>query len=148
MKGIETAEILLVEDNADDADLALRALRKRGITAPVHVSRDGAEAIEYFFGAGSGAVGEVVRIPQIVLLDLKLPKVSGLEVLKRLRHDGRTRAVPVVVLTSSREEADVEQAYLSGANSYIVKPVDFESFMEAVGTLCHYWLELNRWPAR
>jgi two-component system response regulator len=148
MKGLETAEILLVEDNADDAELALRALRKRGITVPVRVSRDGAEAIEYFFGAGSGTSGETVRIPQIVLLDLKLPKVGGLEVLRRLRQDERTRAVPVVVLTSSREEADVRQAYLSGANSYIVKPVDFESFMEVVGMLCHYWLELNQGPVR
>lgn len=132
-------EILLVEDNASDAELTLRALKQRNLANEVHVCRDGAEALE-FFGRGSGPV------PKVVLLDLKLPKVDGLEVLRRLKNDERTRTIPVVVLTSSREEPDIERAYELGANSYIVKPVDFEAFARAVSDVGLYWLLLNHPP--
>lgn len=144
----EVAEILLVEDNADDAELAIRALRKRGIAGPVRLAKDGAEALEFLFGLGPNGADVDVRKPRVVFLDLKLPKVSGLDVLRRLRQDETMKAIPVVVLTSSQEEADVREAYLSGANSYVVKPVEFESFMEAVGSMGHYWLVLNEAPAR
>ena len=132
-------EILLVEDNANDAELTLRALKQRNLANQVHVCRDGAEAMD-FFADGAGPV------PKVVLLDLKLPKVDGLEVLRRLKHDGRTRSIPVVVLTSSREEPDIERAYALGANSYIVKPVDFEAFARAVSDVGLYWLLLNHPP--
>lgn len=132
-------EILLVEDNANDAELTLRALKQRNLANQVFVCRDGAEALD-FFSDGAGPV------PKVVLLDLKLPKVDGLEVLRRLKHDGRTKAIPVVVLTSSREEPDIERAYALGANSYIVKPVDFEAFARAVSDVGLYWLLLNHAP--
>lgn len=132
-------EILLVEDNASDAELTLRALKQRNLANQVRVCRDGAEAME-FFSDGAGPV------PKVVLLDLKLPKVDGLEVLRRLKKDERTRSIPVVVLTSSREEPDIERAYSLGANSYIVKPVDFEAFARAVSDVGLYWLLLNHAP--
>jgi two-component system, response regulator len=132
-------EILLVEDNANDAELTLRALKQRNLANRVHVCRDGAEALE-FFSNGAGPV------PKVVLLDLKLPKVDGLEVLQRLKQDNRTKTIPVVVLTSSREEPDIERAYALGANSYIVKPVDFEAFARAVSDVGLYWLLLNHPP--
>lgn len=132
-------EILLVEDNANDAELTLRALKQRNLANQVHLCRDGAEAVE-FFADGNGAV------PKVVLLDLKLPKVDGLEVLRRLKGSARTRSIPVVVLTSSREEPDIEKAYELGANSYIVKPVDFEAFARAVSDVGLYWLLLNHPP--
>ncbi|HET8712056.1 MAG TPA: response regulator [Gemmatimonadales bacterium] len=134
-----SVEILLVEDNANDAELTLRALKQRNLANQVHVCRDGAEAIE-FFADGNGAV------PKVVLLDLKLPKVDGLEVLRRLKGNERTRSIPIVVLTSSREEPDIEKAYELGANSYIVKPVDFEAFARAVSDVGLYWLLLNHPP--
>ena len=132
-------EILLVEDNVNDAELTLRALKQRNLANRVHVCRDGAEAME-FFADGAGPV------PKVVLLDLKLPKVDGLEVLQRLKQDNRTKAIPVVVLTSSREEPDIERAYALGANSYIVKPVDFDAFARAVSDVGLYWLLLNHPP--
>jgi len=132
-------DILLVEDNANDAELTLRALKQRNLANQVHVCRDGAEAMD-FFSKGAGAV------PKVVLLDLKLPKVDGLEVLRRLKGDARTKAIPIVVLTSSREEPDIERAYALGANSYIVKPVDFEAFARAVSDVGLYWLLLNHPP--
>lgn len=132
-------EILLVEDNANDAELTLRALKHRNLANKVLVCRDGAEAME-FFSAGASPV------PKVVLLDLKLPKVDGLEVLRRLKQDDRTRSIPIVVLTSSREEPDIERAYALGANSYIVKPVDFEAFARAVSEVGLYWLLLNHPP--
>jgi len=132
-------EILLVEDNANDAELTLRALKQRNLANQVHVCRDGAAAME-FFACGAGPV------PKVVLLDLKLPKVDGLEVLRRLKGDARTKAIPIVVLTSSREEPDIERAYELGANSYIVKPVDFEAFARAVSDVGLYWLLLNHPP--
>ena len=134
-------EILLVEDNAHDAELTLRALKQRNLANRVHVCRDGAEAIGFFDdGSEAGAA------PKVILLDLKLPKVDGLEVLQRLKSSARTRAIPVVVLTSSREEPDIEKAYALGANSYIVKPVDFEAFARAVSDVGLYWLLLNHPP--
>lgn len=135
-KGVE---ILLVEDNANDAELTLRALKQRNLANQVHVCRDGAEAMDFFSGGAT-------PVPKVVLLDLKLPKVDGLEVLRRLKGDVRTKAIPVVVLTSSREEPDIERAYELGANSYIVKPVDFEAFARAVSDVGLYWLLLNHPP--
>lgn len=134
-------EILLVEDNAHDAELTLRALKQRNLANRVHVCRDGAEAIDFF-----DDVSEAAATPKVILLDLKLPKVDGLEVLQRLKSSARTKTIPVVVLTSSREEPDIEKAYALGANSYIVKPVDFEAFARAVSDVGLYWLLLNHPP--
>ena len=139
-------EILLVEDNAQDEELTLRALKERNIANQVFVARDGAEALDFFFGDGSHPWREIGIAPRVVLLDLKLPRVDGLEVLRRLKADERTRGLPVVVLTSSREEPDITAAYRLGANSYIVKPVDFESFARAVSDLGLYWVLLNELP--
>ncbi len=130
-------EILLVEDSQDDVALTLRALGRHKLSGKVHVVRDGAEAIEYLQGD---------HLPRLILLDLKLPKVSGLDVLRRVKSDWRTRTIPVVVLTSSREGPDIEEAYRLGANSYIVKPVDFEQFIEAVSDAGLYWLVVNQPP--
>jgi two-component system response regulator len=135
--------ILLVEDNADDEALTLRAFLKNKIGNKVVVARDGVEALDYLFTTGAYADRDVRDQPQIVLLDLKLPKLDGLEVLRRLRADKRTALLPVVVLTSSREEQDLIQSYRLGANSYIRKPVDFLQFSEAVRQLGLYWLVLN-----
>jgi two-component system, response regulator len=132
-------DILLVEDNPSDAELALRALKQRNLANQVFVCRDGAEALD-FFADGAGPV------PKVILLDLKLPKVDGLEVLERLKSDNRTKSIPIVVLTSSSEEPDIEKAYALGANSYIVKPVDFEAFARAVSDVGLYWLLLNHPP--
>src|SRR5438876_45550 len=140
--------ILLVEDNPDDEALTLRALRKNNIGNEIVVARDGAEALECLFGPSGFASPDQEVSLQVVLLDLKLPKVDGLEVLRRLRADGRTRRLPVVVLTSSNEEQDVIESYDLGANSYIRKPVDFVAFMDAVKQLGLYWLLLNEAPPR
>jgi two-component system response regulator len=138
--------ILLVEDNPDDEALTLRALKKNNITNEVVVARDGAEALDYLFGTGTYAGRDVNIQPQVTLLDLKLPKIDGLEVLKRLRADERTRLLPVVILTSSTEEQDRLRGYGLGANSYVRKPVDFDQFIEAVRQLGLYWLLLNELP--
>lgn len=135
---MDNRTVLLVEDNPDDEALTLRALRKHNITNVV-VKRDGAEALDYLLGGAD-------PLPTVVLLDLKLPKLDGLEVLRRLRADTRTRILPVVILTSSKEEGDLLESYGRGANSYIRKPVDFVAFMEAVRQLGVYWLELNEPP--
>jgi CheY-like chemotaxis protein len=140
-------EILLVEDNPQDVELTLRALKKRNLANHVHVARDGAEALDFVFARGAHADRDVGHPPKVVLLDLKLPKVSGLEVLRAMKEDERTRTVPVVVLTSSQEERDMVESYRLGVNSYIVKPVDFDKFVESVGTLGLYWLLLNKPPA-
>ena len=138
--------ILLVEDNPDDELLTLRALKKNSVFNNVVVARDGAEALDYLFGEGAYAGRDTSDVPQLVLLDLKLPKVDGLEVLKRLRADERTRLLPVVILTSSREQQDLLDGYSHGANSYVRKPVDFAQFSRAVEQLELYWLVLNEFP--
>lgn len=140
--------ILLVEDNSDDEALTLRALRMNNILNEVTVARDGAEALDYLFGDGAHAGRDTRQQPQLVLLDLKLPKIDGLEVLRRLRADPRTRLQPVVILTTSNEERDIVAGYSLGANSYIRKPVDFAQFTEAVRQLGLYWLVLNVPPSR
>jgi len=140
--------ILLVEDNPDDEALTLRALRKNNIGNEIVVARDGAEALEYLFAASGLAGRDLNGSLQVVLLDLKLPKVDGLEVLRRIRADERTRRLPVVILTSSNEEQDMIESYDLGANSYIRKPVDFVAFMDAVKQLELYWLLLNEVPPR
>jgi two-component system response regulator len=138
--------ILLVEDNPDDVELTLRAFKKNRIMNCLHVVTDGAEALEYLFGTGKYAGRDTSHQPTVILLDLKLPKVDGLEVLKAIRADERTKLLPVVVLTSSKEEMDIMNVYQNGANSYIRKPVEFEKFIEAVGQLGLYWLLLNEQP--
>jgi two-component system response regulator len=138
--------ILLVEDNADDEALTKRALKKNNILNQLVVARDGAEALEYLFGTGRFAGRQVTATPTLILLDLKLPLVDGLEVLRRIHQDDRTAMIPVVVLTSSKEEQDLAQSYKLGANSYIRKPVDFEQFSDAVRQLGLYWLVLNEPP--
>lgn len=140
--------ILLVEDNLNDELLTLRAFKKNNIANEVVVARDGAEALDYLFGTGRYAGRDVKDLPAIVLLDLKLPKVNGLEVLRRLRADERTRLLPVIVLTSSIEEQDVMMSYELGANSYVQKPVDFENFYEAIRQLGIYWLLVNVLPPK
>ncbi len=137
--------ILLIEDNPDDVDLTLRAFKKSNILNEVVVARDGVEALDYLLGTGAYA-GRGVAAPQVILLDLKLPKIDGLEVLRRMRANQRTRLLPVVVLTSSREEQDMVSSYRLGANSYIRKPVDFDQFLSAVQQLGLYWLLLNETP--
>jgi len=139
-------EILLVEDDPNDVELTLRAFRARNLANQVFVARDGAEALAFFFGEETHPLRDIGVMPRVVLLDLKLPKVGGLEVLRRLKADPRTRSLPVVVLTSSQEEPDIAAAYRLGANSYIVKPVDFESFARAVSEVGLYWLLLNEQP--
>ena len=138
--------ILLVEDNPDDVALTLRALKKNNIMNEVVVARDGVEALDYLFGEGAWAGRDPVKVPVIVLLDLKLPRVEGMEVLKRIRSDERTRLLPVVILTSSNEEDDLLNGYALGANSYVRKPVDFTQFSEAVRQLGLYWLLWNEPP--
>src|SRR5512138_3300534 len=138
--------ILLVEDNADDEALTLRALNKSKVANRIDVVRDGAEALDYLFCTGAYANRDPLDLPQVILLDLKLPKVDGLEVLRRLRADERTRLLPVVILTSSKEEQDMIRGYGYGANSYVRKPIDFNQFVEAVNQLGLYWLVLNEPP--
>ena len=146
MTNQQQVEILLVEDNPTDVELTLRAFKARNFANQVFVARDGAEALDFFFGDGSHPLRNIGVVPKVVLLDLKLPKVDGLEVLRRLKADERTRTIPVVILTSSREEPDIAAAYRLGANSYIVKPVDFEAFARAVSEVGLYWLLLNEAP--
>ncbi|MGZ3686862.1 MAG: response regulator [Bdellovibrionota bacterium] len=138
--------ILLIEDNADDELLTMRALKKGRISNKIDVARDGAEALEYLFATGKFSDRRKSDLPQLVLLDLKLPKVDGIEVLKQIRANERTQYLPVVILTSSNEEKDVAAAYASGVNSYVVKPVDSTQFTEAVQQLGLYWLVINESP--
>lgn len=135
--------ILLVEDNPDDVELTLRAFERSKVVNEIVVARDGAEALEYLFATGSHAGRALGAMPEVVLLDLKLPKVDGLDVLRRIRADERTRRLPVVVLTSSNEERDVLRSYDLGANSFVRKPVDFAQFLEAAQQLGLYWLVVN-----
>lgn len=139
-------EILLVEDNQDDLDMTLRALRKANLANHIQIARDGVEALEFIFCQGAHAKRKIEKGPKVILLDLKLPKIDGLEVLKRIKSDSRTKAIPVVMLTSSREQKDIIESYHLGVNSYIVKPVNFEGFAAAVQELGMYWLLLNQPP--
>lgn len=140
--------ILLVEDNADDEALTLRALNKNKVANRIVVVRDGAEALDFLFCRGTYADRDPHDVPQITLLDLKLPKVDGLEVLRQVRANPHTQMLPIVILTSSREEQDLIKAYTNGANSYVRKPVDFNEFVDAIGRLGLYWLILNEAPPR
>jgi CheY-like chemotaxis protein len=146
MNEINAVEILLVEDSEEDMELALRALTKSHLANRIAVARDGLEAVEFIFCEGPHAGRRIEDTPKVILLDLKLPKIDGLEVLQRLKDDPRTRHIPVVVLTSSKEQSDVLKSYRLGVSSYIVKPVNFESFTAAVQQIGMYWLLLNQPP--
>jgi two-component system, response regulator len=142
----DKVQILLVEDNPNDVQLALHAFKKHKLANHVHVARDGAEALEFIFCTGAHAHRQIENGPKVILLDLKLPLVDGVEVLRRVKSDPRTQRIPVVMLTSSREECDIVESYRFGVNSYIVKPVDFDQFTEAARQIGFYWLLLNQPP--
>jgi CheY-like chemotaxis protein len=144
MNETNAGELLLVEDNPEDLELTLRALRKANFSNQIQIARDGAEALDYIFCEGTHALRKIADMPKVILLDLKLPKVDGLTILERLKKDPRTRSIPVVVLTSSKEQSDIVASYHFGVNSYIVKPVGFEGFVEAVRALGLYWMLLNQ----
>lgn len=146
MNDSHSVELLLVEDNPNDLELALRALRKAHVSNHIQVARDGAEALDYIFCTGSHTGRLISDHPKVILLDLKLPKIDGIEVLRRIKGDPRTKTIPVVVLTSSKEQRDVVETYQLGVNSYIVKPVEFETFTEAVRHLGLYWMLHNQPP--
>jgi two-component system, response regulator len=139
-------EILLIEDNPDEAELAIRSLKKNNLANNlVHID-DGAEAIDYIFCRGKYSEKDISIVPKVILLDLKLPKVGGLEILRQVKNDSRTKTIPVVILTSSKEDSDLIEGYSLGVNSYIVKPVNFESFAKAIAELGFYWIILNQQP--
>jgi len=144
MKDLNVVEILLVEDNPNDAELIIRALKKNKLANNVLVAEDGVEALDSLFCRGKYANKDIRSTPKVVLLDLKLPKISGLEVLKIIKEDNMTSNIPVVIVTSSGEEPDIQKAYDLGANSYVVKPVDFDQFINAMGSLGLYWLLINK----
>lgn len=146
MQNLDIIDILLVEDDPHDAELTIRAIKKHNLVNPIHVVEDGAEALDFIFCRGTYAERNFSRPPKVILLDLKLPKVSGLEVLKAIKSDERLRAIPVVVVTSSKEDPDIKAAYSLGANSYVVKPVDFDVFIDAMSNLGLYWLLMNQSP--
>lgn len=148
MMADEAGIILLIEDNPDDVELTRRALSRSNVANELVVVTDGAEALDYLFARGEYAARDMSATPAVVLLDLKLPKIDGLEVLRRIRSDERTRLLPVVILTSSNQENDIRDSYELGANSYVRKPVDFEQFVEATTTLGLYWLVVNQPPPR
>ncbi len=139
-------DLLLAEDNPSDVELTLRALRKSNLVNPVFVVNDGQEVLDYVFRSGAHKERRGEKLPRAILLDLKLPKISGLDVLRAIKSDGRTKSVPVIVLTSSKEDPDIKAAYRLGANSYVVKPVEFNAFIDAMGNLGSYWLLLNEPP--
>jgi CheY-like chemotaxis protein len=142
---MQAIEILLVEDNMNDAELALTALNEYNLANKVEHVKDGPEALDFMFGTGKYA-DKLFAAPKLILLDLKMPKLNGLEVLKKLKSDERTKKIPVIMLTSSQEEPDIEQAYALGANSYIVKPVEFDKFVEALKSVGFYWMLVNQPP--
>ena len=144
MVDLNEVDILLVEDNPNDAELTLRSLKKHNITNKIHVAKDGVEALDFIFANGAYSHRKIENGLKMVLLDLKLPKIDGLEVLRRIKSDERTKVIPVVVLTSSKEEQDMVESYKLGVNSYIVKPVDFDKFVQTVSELGLYWLLLNQ----
>lgn len=146
LQELNEVEVLLVEDNPSDAELTMRALKKRNLANKLFHAKDGAEALDFLFAQGSFLHRRIENGPKVVLLDLKLPKVDGLEVLRRIKSDERTRKVPVVVMTSSREDRDLATCYECGVNGYVVKPVEFEDFSRAVSELGFYWLLLNETP--
>ncbi|HEX4634288.1 MAG TPA: response regulator [Gemmatimonadales bacterium] len=146
MADADQVEILLVEDSSEDAELTLRALKKHNLANRIHHAKDGVEALDFLFARGPHADQSTLRMLRVVLLDLKLPRVDGIEVLSQMRADPRTKLVPVVVLTSSREYPDISRCYALGVNSYIVKPVEFEEFIKVVSSLGLYWLLLNQPP--
>ena len=146
MPNSEAVEVMIVEDSPEDLELTMRSLKKANLANQIHVARDGVEALDYLFGEGTFAGRAISAQPRVILLDLKLPRVNGIEVLRRLKGDARTRNLPVVVLTSSKEPNDLTECYRLGVNSYIVKPVTFEQFAQAVKDLGMYWLVLNQAP--
>jgi len=146
MNDMHAVDVLLVEDNQQDAELTIRSLKKHKLANNISVVEDGAEALDFIFCRGKYSERDIKHPPKVIFLDLKLPLVSGLEVLREIKQDALTKAVPVVVVTSSREDPDVKAAYELGANSYVVKPVDFEAFTEAIGSLGLYWLLINLPP--
>jgi CheY-like chemotaxis protein len=146
MNDTEAVELLIVEDNPQDLELSLRALSKARLANCIHVARDGAEALDFVFCNGAHALRRISDGPKVIMLDLKLPKIDGIEVLRRIKADPRTKMIPVVMLTSSKEQSDVVESYKLGVNSYIVKPVNFERFADAVRDLGLYWLLFNQPP--
>ena len=146
MLDLNAVEILLVEDNSRDADLTIRALKKKNLANHLFHVEDGADALDFMFGRNKYAEHRANQLPRVILLDLKLPRVDGLEVLRALRADARTRTVPIVIVTSSNQDPDIQAAYGLGANSYVVKPVDFENFSEAMTALGFFWLLVNAPP--
>jgi len=146
MQMYDATEVLLVEDNLHDVELTLRALKKNNFANTIHVVSDGEEALDYFFATGKYSDRDINLTPKLVILDLKLPKVDGLEILRRVKSDDRTKSIPIVILTSSKEERDIVEGYKLGANSFIVKPVDFDKFLAMVKELGMYWLLLNEPP--
>lgn len=147
MEDLNEVEILLVEDNPYDAELTLRALKNKGLANKLLTFSDGVEALDFLFGDGVYSGRNLALRPKVILLDLKLPRINGLEVLEKIRADGRTKTIPVVILTSSQEESDIVKGYNLGVNSYMVKPVDFDKFFQAVEELGLYWLLLNKAPS-
>src|SRR5215831_18560818 len=143
----EHFDVLLVEDNTNDRDLAIHAMRRAGYAPKLEHISDGARALDYLFGTGDFAGRDLSLTPRLVLLDLKLPKMNGIEVLKSLRNDERTRMLPVVIMTSSREAHDVLESYRNGVNGFVVKPIDFMVYSQVVAEICHYWLEVNIAPS-
>lgn len=146
MSDAKEVEILLVEDNMSDAELTIRALKKKNLANNLIHLKNGAEALDFIFGKGEFSARDVNRTPKVILLDLKMPKINGLEVLAKIKGDERTKKIPVVVLTSSNEDPDIKACYALGVNSYIVKPVEFDNFIKAVSELGFYWLLLNEVP--
>jgi two-component system response regulator len=146
MVTVDAVEVLLVEDNSSDAELTVRALKKNNLTNRLHIARDGVDALDFLFAPGAYSNRAGSQLPKVVLLDMKLPKLSGLEVLTTIRQDERTKVLPVVMLTSSKQEPDIQRCYALGVNSYIVKPVDFDAFVHAVTQAGVYWLLVNQPP--